>query len=1194
MDGRHEQGLVAWANTFSSSFPEGAAPAASLAHFTNGDALIPIARTILGDNHDDHDSDGQATASGWAGVISYLHSADLIEKDLQVPTEEDSKRDMAVTCLEALLHHTCQDTCAGRATFIRQIMSLDTDVQSVLRHVVAGEEPLDEDGDASSSEAGSPYRDDRDGGASRSFAGSPAAIAAAHLSPGSGASRRRRTSITTSGSSYDSSHSDEEDGLGLESWYSPHPRRSARRKSKVPTGGGTGGRAARVGPRPPRQGRTLDMEEAEEALVGATATSATPLPPPAPPASCPAGWTVTAVEVVDLKAEVSRLKDQLERAAAARAEAVSVVEAQRDAAAERAEELREDLWKARQAAERVTISEEDAVIAVEREVRAEFEKEMAVLKERATEAEERASALESFEEEVLRLRDDVDILRPAEAKLSKLEDTLSKYREKIEELSGLPGQLKREEKAHAEVLDRCLRLETEVTQIPQLRRQVGQYRRSQTDMEVASREQSRELETAREESARLSQEVKDLRESYEAARGEQRRLQERWTARDTEGSDDEWAGGGIGEGGHGFLGAELLGGVFAGQAVVGISEFNPELMEEMARLRLANEQLKAKVDYNTEETILDLERKAGDASRLADKFHDSLASEREVRAAAELSLAEARARIADLESQIVALREEHLATVTRLEGESERREEGLRGEMAAAAGAAAAAAARVEEERSGERAEFREAAAREGERAAAELAAAREAHEKEKGESARKEEEAARELADARLAFESRVAEVEKELEGKLQEERRLAAEELAVARERTAEEEKGRSEEARMKEEAERQLRELAEKFSTGKQEALKAIGRLETNARDQREESALLLQEQMADHEAKMAALSGEFARYRETHTVDDISYNQDVDQWEMSIATKKKMIGDLQGQLRALEKDKRKLEREKTFYWGRAEELRMSAAAGGRADPSRDADHLQLVEQTRELIEENRELRQRAQDNSDGGGAMSTRSGGRWGSSGVAAMRAEHEAEMTALKEEKQDLLLKYHATSAKLNEEQQRCAELNGEVEEARAQFVSLQLVNKRQEKKLQDSIATSARMTSPATGSSSSIDDDPSTQKENRAAVRRPSSSSSSARHLRSRAGRGGSKDKGVELSLKGVEGGGSTKGGYDGSGAAGAAPGGRGPLRGLGNARLQEEALVLDNKKAVLDKEAGVLARVGRVDEDTPPECVQS
>lgn len=59
-----------------------------------------------------------------------------------------------------------------------------------------------------------------------------------------------------------------------------------------------------------------------------------------------------------------------------------------------------------------------------------------------------------------------------------------------------------------------------------------------------------------------------------------------------------------------------------------------------------------------------------------------------------------------------------------------------------------------------------------------------------------------------------------------------------------------------------------------------------------------------------------------------------------------------------------DKRRLEREKTYYWGQAEELRISAGAGGRADPARDADHQQLVEQTRELIEENRELRQRAQ--------------------------------------------------------------------------------------------------------------------------------------------------------------------------------------------------------------------------------------
>lgn len=44
-----------------------------------------------------------------------------------------------------------------------------------------------------------------------------------------------------------------------------------------------------------------------------------------------------------------------------------------------------------------------------------------------------------------------------------------------------------------QVLDRCLELETDVAQIPQLKRQVDRYRRSHTDMEVANREQVRAL-----------------------------------------------------------------------------------------------------------------------------------------------------------------------------------------------------------------------------------------------------------------------------------------------------------------------------------------------------------------------------------------------------------------------------------------------------------------------------------------------------------------------------------------------------------------------------------------------------------------------------------------------------------------------------------------------------------------------------
>lgn len=60
-----------------------------------------------------------------------------------------------------------------------------------------------------------------------------------------------------------------------------------------------------------------------------------------------------------------------------------------------------------------------------------------------------------------------------------------------------------------------------------------------------------------------------------------------------------------------------------------------------------------------------------------------------------------------------------------------------------------------------------------------------------------------------------------------------------------------------------------------------------------------------------------------------------------------------------------DKRRLEQEKTYYWTQAEELRISSTGRtGQADPTMEADHALLLEQTKELIEENRELKAKLQ--------------------------------------------------------------------------------------------------------------------------------------------------------------------------------------------------------------------------------------
>lgn len=85
---------------------------------------------------------------------------------------------------------------------------------------------------------------------------------------------------------------------------------------------------------------------------------------------------------------------------------------------------------------------------------------------------------------------------------------------------------------------------------------------------------ARALRLAQEDVASLSSELQSLRTSSDEVKNEHRRLQEELARRDTEEAQQEKGGLGIGE---------------------GMSELNPELSEELARLRHDNRQLNAQV-----------------------------------------------------------------------------------------------------------------------------------------------------------------------------------------------------------------------------------------------------------------------------------------------------------------------------------------------------------------------------------------------------------------------------------------------------------------------------------------------------------------------------------------------------------------------------------------------------------------------
>lgn len=295
MDDEYERSLVAWANTFNSSFPVSTTPVLSFADFTSGDALIPIAQAIVGHDRSVDDDEAADGAAGWTGVVSHMKPAGLIGEDAELiePATKDVAKAaaMAVTCLEALLRHSVGEQCNGREAFIRQIMSLDASAQSMLRHIIVNGQPQQHQHqyeDGSGSEAGSPSRESHL--ADESFAGSSTPDVANSLAA---STPERRGKAGSSCGDNDSNS----DNRSFNSWFSPHAKDDARERNTTRTP--RGDRAAPVGPKRQRMEtaiNSMDTTDSAEALLVAAADCCAP---PVLPASVGgAGYAAaTAMEV---------------------------------------------------------------------------------------------------------------------------------------------------------------------------------------------------------------------------------------------------------------------------------------------------------------------------------------------------------------------------------------------------------------------------------------------------------------------------------------------------------------------------------------------------------------------------------------------------------------------------------------------------------------------------------------------------------------------------------------------------------------------------------------------------------------------------------------------------------------------------------------------------------------------------------
>jgi len=203
-----------------------------------------------------------------------------------------------------------------------------------------------------------------------------------------------------------------------------------------------------------------------------------------------------------------------------------------------------------------------------------------------------------LKEENSKLRDELDVLECSKEKLSYTEEQLRKCRDKIELIGDAHDALQREEKAHASSVDKCLSLENELAQLKPLKRQLEEYRVRATDAEVALAECREDLRRIKEKSSGLegaNRELKSRADMHQAEAGNmQKQLQE-------EGGKSDKAGIAVG---------------------VGMSELNPELMEELKTLRSEYARLKEFESKREVDSVQRLEESCDDAKRLSERFKE--------------------------------------------------------------------------------------------------------------------------------------------------------------------------------------------------------------------------------------------------------------------------------------------------------------------------------------------------------------------------------------------------------------------------------------------------------------------------------------------------------------------------------------------------------------------------------------------
>jgi chromosome segregation ATPase len=242
---------------------------------------------------------------------------------------------------------------------------------------------------------------------------------------------------------------------------------------------------------------------------------------------------------------------------------------------------------------------ESASMEREQDLKKELEAKHGDLQKQVETLYEDATNGRKAQDELNQARDELDILARHRSDLVEMAEKVRKYKEKVGELHDIKEALKREQEAHSRSVDAIVKLENEVKVLHPAKRQLEDYKIRAIEAEVR-------LVECQDYLRRLEQQAHDATENSDSLsketimqKGQMEELVQRIREETQAGIDS------------------------TGKSVAdGVSELNPDLQQELVRLRNENLQLRAFAAKRQNDQVETLEANLDDAKRLAERYKE--------------------------------------------------------------------------------------------------------------------------------------------------------------------------------------------------------------------------------------------------------------------------------------------------------------------------------------------------------------------------------------------------------------------------------------------------------------------------------------------------------------------------------------------------------------------------------------------